>query len=347
MDEKKPKVNVGDFGIGKQPLKPQVKTLILNVLSAVLFFIIALFCNLFLDGDFHYAQIFSWNMGLLVLVNWVCGVAISYLMRQSGINSAKLTKEYIASEEKKSATFAKIKNYTLEQRKLNYLIAKDFEARHNDLEASIASLVKHLMPENEDWRFGDKLPKGTHLNVRKLHLNLKYMIPSSLSLTSLAQNEASFVFAGAFDLPKPVDKTGVEWFVKKAGGKIGWFALAPIVLSVIASMLIFGKVTLGSVSTVIGIFAIMIFNAAKAYATAYYDVSILGVSRNSQIEKIIETVQSADISEKELKEYLMPKLKPKAVEKPLAEPISIKEEAIPEKESTQLSEAIKPEMAVA
>lgn len=369
MDDKKPiqkeeskgtgSVNLSGFGLGKQPLKPQVKTLILNVLSAVLFFIIALFCNLFLDGDFHYAQIVSWNMGLLVLVNWVCGVAISYLMRQSGINSAKLTKEYIASEEKKSTTFAKIKNYTLEQRKLNYLIAKDFEARHNELEASIASLVKHLMPENENWKFGDKLPKwklkfhplrlqqGTHLNVRKLHHQLKYMIPSSLSLTSLAQNEASFVFAGAFDLPKPVDKTGAEWFVKKAGGKLGWFALAPIVLSVIASMLIFGKVTLGSVATVVGIFAIMIFNAAKAYATAYYDVSILGVSRNSQIERIIETVQSADISEKELQEYIMPKVKPKAVEKPLEEPILIKEKAIPETEAPQPSEAIKPEMAVA
>ena len=136
MDDKKPiqkeeskgtgSVNLSGFGLGKQPLKPQVKTLILNVLSAVLFFIIALFCNLFLDGDFHYAQIVSWNMGLLVLVNWVCGVAISYLMRQSGINSAKLTKEYIASEEKKSTTFAKIKNYTFGATKIKLSYCKGF-----------------------------------------------------------------------------------------------------------------------------------------------------------------------------------------------------------------------------
>ena len=66
-----------------------------------------------------------------------------------------------------------------------------------------------------------------------------------------------------------------------------------------------------------------------------------------KLRKIIETVQGADISEKELKEYLMPKLKPKAVEKPLAEPIPKKEEVIPEKEAPQPSEAIKPETAIA
>lgn len=322
-------------------LKPQVKSLALNILSAVLFFVIALFCNLFLDGDFHYEQIFSWNMGLLVLVNWVCGIAISYLMRQSGINSAKLTPNFIKSEEIKGKRLAEIKNLSLAQRKLNYLIAKDFEDRRNELEATISNLIKHLMPDGVEWKFGNKLPKGTHLNVRKMHLQLKYMIPPSPSLSALAQREASYSSASPFDVQKEVDKTGFDWFIKKAGGKLGWFALAPIVLSIIASMLIYGEVSLGSITTVIGILAIMIFNAAKAYTTAYYDVSVLGVARNEQIVKIVDTVETAVISDKELKEYL---IKPKAVcpteeKKPIEEPK-------PQEEAAQPTEEIKPEISL-
>ena len=39
--------------------KTTPKEVIMNLLSAVLFFTVVVFCNLFLDGELHYEQIFT------------------------------------------------------------------------------------------------------------------------------------------------------------------------------------------------------------------------------------------------------------------------------------------------
>ena len=81
--------------------KTTPKDVIMNALSAVLFFVVVVFCNLFLDGNIEYTQVFTWNLGILVIINWVCGLMITFCLRQSGISSAKLTKAYISAEKEK------------------------------------------------------------------------------------------------------------------------------------------------------------------------------------------------------------------------------------------------------
>lgn len=332
-------------------LDKSTKGLITNLLSAILFFLVTIFCNLFLDGEFEYSQIFSWNIGLLVLINWVCGITISFCLRQSGINSAKLTKSVMIAEKNKVNAFNTITDFAFAQRKLNYLSAVDFENRRIALADSIGNLVKHLMPEGEKWGYGKKLPPKTPLKIHNYLWHLKKMTPQTPSLTGLAQYEGSFSTRGAYEIAPAVDKTGIRWFVTKAGGKIGWFALAPIILSIMASMLVSGEVTLGSIVTAIGTLAIMMFNGGKAYTGAYYDVTIKGVARDEHIVRVIESVNKSQLTEEQIAAYFsncdtkIDKKTPEApvaVETPPATPVNVSPVAATENNNAEVKHAAPP-----
>lgn len=277
--------------------KTTPKEVIMNLLSAVLFFTVVVFCNLFLDGELHYAQIFTWNLGILVVINWVCGLMITFCMRQSGISSAKLTKNYKEAEEEKNEAFKLITDFSHAQKVLNELIEKDFEDRKNELERTISKLVAFRMEDGKTWKIGDKLPKKTHPKIHALKHTLEHMTPPTISLAQLAQSEASYKSTGIYDIPNAPDHTGAKWFIVKGGSKIAWFAIGPVVLSILAGALV-GGFTLGSVVTIIGTLAIMIFNGARAYATAYSQVSKRGVDRFKQIVRIIKNLNNNLQSEK-------------------------------------------------
>lgn len=268
--------------------KTTPKDVIMNALSAVLFFVVVVFCNLFLDGNIEYTQVFTWNLGILVIINWVCGLMITFCLRQSGISSAKLTKVYTEAENEKDEAFKKISDFSSAQKKLNEMIAKDFEDRRTELEETISKLVAFRM-NGETWRIGDKLPKKTHPKIKRLKYKLEHMTPPIISLSELAQSEASYKSKGIYDLPDNPDHTGAKWFLLKGGSKIAWFAVGPIVLSILAGALV-GGFTLGSVVTIIGTLAIMIFNGARAYTVAYSQVTKKGVDRFKQIVRIINSI---------------------------------------------------------
>lgn len=266
------------------------KDIVLNLLSALLIYVVLIICNLFINGnadmEFNYTQLFSWKIGILVIINWVGGIAVVFCTRQSGISKAKMTEKYKNAEEGKDKAFAKITDFAEAQRKLNELTEAEFLERRNDMARTIAVLVKEKMPSGQEWQIGDKLPKGTHVNVKILKMRLERLTPSKISLVALAQSELSYKYKGPYDIPAPPDQTGAGWFLRRAGGKLGWFAIGPIVLSMFSSMLVFGF-NISNIFTVLGTLAIMLFNAARSYATAYYSVLNRGVARFKQIERIV------------------------------------------------------------
>lgn len=275
-------------------MKTRPKDIVLNALSAVLIFVVVLLCNLLISPEFHYEQIYSWNFGLLVIVNWVCGILIMYFLRKSGINTAKMTKPYIESEIEKAQAFDKITDFEAAQKKLNEKIEKDFDMRRSELENAIAKLVRPFMPKDEngvteEWTIGKPLPKKTPLRIRKIEIRLRKMTPSQLSLVALVQSEATFTTKSLYDVRIAPDKTGAVWFASKGGGKIGWFAVAPVVLSVLANGLI-GGVSISNIVSTVGIVAVMLFNAAREYSISYALVAKYGVERNKQIVKIINSI---------------------------------------------------------
>lgn len=287
-----------DFSFNEKELFQEKKTVsgkvtpkdvILNALSAVLCLVVVVLCNLFISGEFHYQQIFNWNFGITVIVNWVCGIIVTYSLRQSGINTAKMTKNYILAEQEKDEAFNKITDFNVAQKRLNQKIQEEFELTRNELESVIAKLVKPYTDSEADWKIGQPLPKKTHLNVRRLKYKLEHMTPPILSLNALAQSEASYNTRGLYDVPSAPDSTNTAWFVKKGAGKIGWFAIAPIVLSILANGLVIG-ISLGNIVSVIGIITVMLFNAARSYTIAYQAVSTKGVARFKQIVKIINSI---------------------------------------------------------
>lgn len=275
-------------------MKTRPKDIVLNALSAVLIFVVVFLCNLFISPEFHYEQIYSWNFGLLVVVNWVCGILITYFLRKSGINTAKMTKPYIESEIEKAQAFDKITDFETAQKKLNEKIEKDFDMRRSELENAIAKLVRPFMPKDEngvtiEWTIGKPLPPKTPLRIRKMEIRLRKMTPSQLSLVALVQSEATFTTKSLYDVRTAPDKTGAVWFASKGGGKIGWFAVAPVVLSVLANGLS-GGVSISNIVSTVGIVAVMLFNAAREYSISYASVAKYGVERNKQIVKIINSI---------------------------------------------------------
>ena len=279
-------------------LKTRPKDIILNGISAILTLVIVILCNLFINPEVHYTQLFSWNFGLLVVVNWVCGILITYFMRQSAINSAKVTEGYQSSEKEKEEAFDKIKDIDEAQKKLNEKIDKDFDMRRNELEKAIAKLVRPKMSKDEngntiDWKIGDPLPKKTHPRVKLLERRLRRMTPPIISLVALAQGEASFTRRSMYEIKGSPERTGFRWFAFKG---IGWFTIAPIVLSVIANGLIVG-ISISNIVYTVGIVAVMLFNAAKEYTLSYVGVAKYGVERNKQIIKIIQSISDAPKAE--------------------------------------------------
>lgn len=269
--------------------KTTPKDLILNGLSAVAVMAVVMLCNLLITPEFHYERIYSWNFGLLIVVNWVCGIMVTYFLRQSGINTAKLTEAYVSSEKAKQEAFAKIEDYHAAQVRLDKLIEEDFDARRRNLEDAIAKLVRPKLPGGVDWHIGDPLPKGTHVRIRKMKKRLDRMTPPQISIVALAQSEASYSLNSLYDVRPSPERTGTLWFVRKGGGKIGWFAVAPIVLSLLANGLM-GGVTIANIVSTVGIIGVMIFNAAREYTLSYASVARFGVDRNRQIVQIINEV---------------------------------------------------------
>lgn len=271
--------------------KTTPKDVVLNGLSAIAVMAVVMLCNLLITPDFHYEQLYSWNFGLLVVINWICGIFVTYFLRQSGINTARMTEPYIKSESEKQDAFKKVTDFGFQsaQERLDVLIDEDFEHRKTNLESAIAKLVRHLMPEGEEWDIGKPLPKKTPRRVRKMAKRLKNMTPPTISLVSLAQSEASYNVNSLYDVRPSPEKTGTLWFVRKGGGKVGWFAIAPIALSILANGLT-GGITIANVVQTVGIVAVMLFNAAREYTLSYASVARFGVDRNRQIVQIINAV---------------------------------------------------------
>lgn len=278
----------------KVSAKTTPKDIVLNALSAVLVMAVVMLCNLFITDNFEYHQLYNWNFGLLVVINWVCGIMMTYFLRKSGINSAKLTPDYIKSEDEKQAAFSKIEDYHEAQKVLNRKIEEDFDLRRSDLENAIAKLVKPKMPKDEngnsiEWHIGDPLPKKTHIRVRIMEKKLARMTPPVISLVSLAQSEATYNTGSLYEVKPSPERTGSLWFVKKGSTKVGWFAVAPVVLSLLSNGLA-GGITIGNIVSTIGIIAVMLFNAAREYSNAYASVAHYGVDRNRQIVQIINSI---------------------------------------------------------
>ena len=274
--------------------KTTPKDIILNAFSAILVMAVVALCNLLISEDFEYRQLFSWNFGLLVVVNWICGIMMTYFLRQSGINSAKLTPEYIKSEDEKQEAFSKIEDYHEAQKRLNRKIEEDFDLRRLDLESAIAKLVKPKMPKDEngnalEWHIGDPLPRKTHVRVKIMNKRLERMTPPVISLVSLAQSEATYNTSSLYEVRPAPERTTTGWFVKKGTFKVGWFAIAPVVLSLLANGLV-GGITIGNIVSTVGIIAVMLFNAAREYTVSYASVARFGVDRNRQIVQIINSI---------------------------------------------------------
>lgn len=279
------------------------KDLLLNALSIVAINIVAIVCNLLITPEVHYTQIFGWNFRLMLVVNWIFGIAMTYFSRQSGINTAKLTDKYKDSEQDKQDAFGLVKDIHQAQKRLNELIKQDFEMRVKNLEEAIATLVAPKMPKDESgkavqWKIGDPLPKKTHRKVKKMKKRLESMTPPEISLVSLVQSEASYDVTSLYDIRPAPEKTGALWFARKSVGKLGWFAVFPVILSIIANGLAVG-ITIGNVVYTVGIVAVMLFNSAREYAYSYAIVSRYGVDRNKQIVRILETVSEKTIDKAE------------------------------------------------
>lgn len=272
--------------------KTTSKDVVLNFLSAVAFYFVVVICNVFMSQNgqikVEWNDLLNWNIGLLTIVNWVGGIVITYCTRQSGINRAKLTEKYVKSDEEKDAAIEGIKDIAAAQKALDEKILADFEARK---EACRKFIENVLQKDVKSYSVGDKLPKGTPFKIRIMAYRLKRMVPPEISLVELSvSNGAGYRQKGLYNLIEEPDKTGAKWFITKAGGKIGWFAIAPIVMSLVTSSLVFG-VNWQGVVTVLGTLAIMVFNAFKSYSTAFYAVKTKGVARNKQIVRIVESLQ--------------------------------------------------------
>lgn len=272
--------------------KATPKDVILNGLSAIAVMGVVLLCNLFISPDFHYTQLYSWEFGVLIVVNWVCGIMMTYFLRQSGINTARMTTSYVESESDKQKAFSQITDFQASQERLDTLIEKDFEHRKTNLELAISKLVQHLMIDGEKWDISKPLPKKTPLRVRKMARELKHMTPPQINLVALAQSEASYNVNSLYDVRPAPEKTGTVWFIRKGSGKVGWFAVAPFVLSILANGLV-GGFNIANIVQTIGIVGVMLFNAAREYTVSYAAVARFGVDRNRQIVQIINSVTRA------------------------------------------------------
>lgn len=264
------------------------KDLIMNALTMLAITAVAILCNLLISPDVHYTQIFGWNFRLLLVINWTLSIVMTYFARRSGIDTAKLTPKHIKSEEKKQAAFSRIDNFQDAQEKLDELIEKDFDHRRKNLEKAIDKLVKHLLKEKE-WHIGDPLPKGVDKKVVKMKKQLEGMTLPIISLAGLAQSEVSYDITSLYDIRPAPERTGTLWWIKKGAGKVGWFGIFPVILSIIANGLAVG-ITIGNVVYTVGVLAVMLFNAVREYAMAFARVSRYGVDRNRQITKILNTV---------------------------------------------------------
>lgn len=264
------------------------KDLIMNALTMLAITAVTILCNLLITPDVHYTQIFGWNFRLLLVINWILGIVMTYFARRSGIDTAKLTPDHIKSEDEKQKAFERVKDVQEAQEKLDDLIEKDFDHRRKNLEKAIDKLVKPLLKEKE-WHIGDPLPEGTHKKVVKMKKRLESMTPPIISLAGLAQSEVSYDITSLYDIRPAPEKTGTLWWVRKGAGKVGWFGIFPVILSIIANGLAVG-ITIGNVVYTVGVVAAMLFNAAREYAWAFASVSRYGVDRNRQIIKILNTV---------------------------------------------------------
>lgn len=284
---------LGSINIDKQ--KPQesgkigTRDIVINIISSIIILIVVSIANGFMSSDFKYEQIFTWNMGLLVVVNWTCGIAFTYTLRQIGITMATATKPYQEALREEQEAFDSIKDYAEAQERLDDQIARDFEYRKKVLEDNIAKLVQHKLPQGKVWKQGQPLPDKTRPKIKRMARYLERMTPPTISLIQLGETETAKVPKSLFDLPTDPTSTGAEWFAKKGMGKLVFFAVVPILLSLIASSLV-GGATFGSFMIIAGTLGAMLFNGGRSLSVSYYGVIKGGIQRLKRITRIIKLV---------------------------------------------------------
>lgn len=267
------------------------KDFFINAFSTLLIMGVTALINLFISPEVEYTQKFTWTFSILLVVNWIAGVVSTYFSRRSAIDHARLLPEYISSESKKQEAFKKIGKIAVAQKLLDQKMMDDFIDRREALCAALAKLLEPKMPKNEDgtvkeWKLGDPLPDKAPKKAKKLKKTIETMTPSHISLFSLSESEVTYSTASLYDIPANPEKTGSLWFVRKGVGKVGWFAIWPILLSIICDGLAVG-ITIGNVVYTLGVMGAMLFNIAREYALSYYVVSHVGIARNNRITSIL------------------------------------------------------------
>ena len=273
----------------QQQKKIAPRDIALNAFSSVLIIIVLALGNGFVDGEFRYEQVFAWNMGILIVFNWIGGTALSYSMRQNGIKLAQITDNYIDADKDMRLEFAKISDYTAAQKTLDKKIDEDFVYRKYIIEGNIAKLVKHKMPEGTDWKQGKDLPPKTPAKVKLMARYLDKMMPPKISLIELSEKETSRMPKSIFDVPMDPTITGSQWFIRKGLGKVVIFSIGPIILSILAGALS-GGAAFKSFLMIMGTLSIMLFMATVSFASAYNAVVQKGVDRLRRITRIIKLI---------------------------------------------------------
>ena len=271
----------------KSKLRP--KDFVINTITSILIIVVMGLINGFIDSEFKFTIMFTWGIGLLVVANWIGGIGLSYTMRKNGISLAMQRTDYITAENKKQEAFANIKDYTAAQKILDKKIDDDYLYRKSVLESNIAKQIQHKMPEGQIWKQGQPLPEKTRPKIKVMVALLDRMEPERISLVELSERETSTVPKSIFRIQKDPTTTGAKWFATKGLSKMIWFALMPILLSVLAGALT-GGAAFKSFMMIAGTLAFMIFNGGYAFASAYDAVSTKGIERLRRISWILSIV---------------------------------------------------------
>lgn len=269
--------------------KLRPKDFVINTLTSILIIVVMGLINGFIDSEFKFQLMFTWGIGLLVIANWIGGIGFAYTMRKNGIGLAMQQDDYITAENKKQEAFAKIKDYVSAQKLLDKKIEEDYLYRKSVLENNIAKQIQHKMPDGKMWKQGQALPDKTRAKIKIMVALLERMEPERISLVELSEKEASTVPKSIFRVQKDPTTTGAKWFATKGLSKMLWFALMPILLSVLAGALS-GGAAFKSFMMIAGTLAFMIFNGGYAFATAYDAVARKGVDRSNRITRILKII---------------------------------------------------------
>lgn len=280
---------VKDINKNTENKKIRPKDYIINTISAIIILSVMALLNGFVDGSFKFDLAFSWGIGVLVIVNWIGGIAFSYTMRKNGIGLGMGTAKYIAAEAEKQIAFDKIKDYTVSQKLLNKKIDDDFTYRKQILESNIAKLIQHKMPKGEVWKQGALLPKKTRPKIKLMVMILERMEPAQIDLMQLGENETSSIPKSMFTIQKDPTITGAKWFAQKGALKGISFLITPLIMTILAGALT-GRAAFKSFMMIAGTLAVMIFNGAYAFASAYDAVTTKGIDRLKRISRILSIV---------------------------------------------------------